>query len=206
MKIKNISQDNFTIPSNLIKDSTGAFHRDLVLTPGQIVYLETTLRPNAFIVWARKKYIEITDDPKPAAVEYCKAYSTLKSAQIKTTIVDMDDDDDDDSGIEEIPMAIVEVPAMEEVEEEEDDYTADAMDKEASMDDDENDDDAANDAANDAVNDLSAEPVVIKNKGGRPKGVKNKKKKKNKKNKSQKTKSVQANSDLPSSNPSDSQN
>ncbi len=198
MKIKNISQENFTLPSNLIKDSTGTFHRDLVLTPGQIVYLETTLRPNAFIVWARKKYIEITDDPKPAAVEYCKAYSTLKSAQIKTTIVDMDDDDvdDDDSGIEEIPMAIAEVPTLDETEDETNEISSD-VDTEDESEDDDNDD---------ATNDLQTEPVVVKNKGGRPKGVKNKKKKKNKKNKSKKTKTVQSDSDLPSANPSDSVN
>ncbi len=168
MLIKNISDKNLQIPASVGKEKT------FILEPGKIAYIEDKRsKDNQIIIWRKKQIIEVKEVNKPEKLQYDTPYSTTKQLNIApiATIVDVDDDDDEDNEVmSEFPPA--EITGGDGKEEDEEVF--DEQQKEE---------------------DSTAEP--IKNKGGRPKGVKNKKKKKNKKKSPPAVKNI--------SNPSDSE-
>jgi len=153
MKIKNISNQPLTIPFKQ-KGGKGII---ITINPGQIVYCEPhTAENKQVIIYDRKGKIIITDDEKPQNGQYYHPYGVLSHEEVlalknHSTIVSVesDDEDEEDEVSEEIDTNDLEIS----------DDDSDDMDY-----------DTDSDSTN---NDQSG---VEKNKGGRPKGSKNKKK------------------------------
>jgi len=153
MKIKNISNQPLTIPFKQ-KGGKGII---ITLNPGQIVYCEPhTSENNQVRVYNRKGKIIITDDDKPQNGQYYHPYGVLSHEEVlalknHSTIISVESDEEEDEDI------------VKEI---------DIVDLEDSQDEEENDDDS--DVDNDI--EFTDEKGSEKNKGGRPKGSKNKKK------------------------------
>lgn len=159
MLIKNISDKNIQIPTSVGEGKT------FTLEPGKIAYIEDKRsKDNQIIIWSRKKIIELKEVNKPEKLQYDTPYSTTKQLNIAppTVATIVDEDDEDDEIITELPAVNID-EVTESGDEEEPEYG-------------DSDGDVSEDTAEDAAN-----PAPAKNKGGRPKGVKNKKKKKGKK-------------------------
>ena len=170
MKIKNLSNQELKLP---MKKSNGQ-KIIVALAPGQIVYSEAEKKHEnkQLVIWERKKLIEVTSDPLPQKLEYCHAYNTIKKAAVPTIAIEEDFDDDQD---EETSEPTIDVSVL--------------------NGDDEDDDDINDDDINDDEERTGSTIAPTKNKGGRPKGAKNKSKRGKKKVKSTARKSGNNNSD-----------
>jgi len=154
MKIKNISNQPLTIPFKQ-KGGKGII---ITINPGQIVYCEPhTAENKQVIIYDRKGKIIITDDEKPQNGQYYHPYGVLPHSEIlklknaeslPRPINDTEEDDDD--GEEDIELLEVEPEII-------------------------------NSNSDPDISDISTNVEfknndLHKNKGGRPKGSKNKKK------------------------------
>jgi len=162
MKIKNISSTQLTLALN---------KHTVILQPGQIVYTEPKTDTRQLIVYEKKKAIEITDDDKPKNGQYYHPYSILdkKTTSHSIPIVPVYEEEDDDEVID-VPAEVKIPDISDDVVEEEDEVPFDTADADLDEDDDE-DDNESDDEEGEAEKD--GQP---KNKGGRPKGSKNKSK------------------------------
>lgn len=154
MKIKNISNQELTIPFKKGNEKVLI----LKIQPGQIVYCEEKSSENKqVIILLKKKKIEITQEEKPSKIEYYHPYGVLPHSEIlklknaeslPRPINDTEEDDDD--GEEDIELLEVEPEII-------------------------------NSNSDPDISDISTNVEfknndLHKNKGGRPKGSKNKKK------------------------------
>lgn len=169
MKIKNLSNQELKLP---MKKSNGQ-KIIVVLAPGQIVYSEAEKKHEnkQLVIWERKKLIEVTSDLLPQKLEYCHPYNTIKKAAVPTIAIEDDFDDDQD---EETSEPTIDVSVLNGDDDEDDDVDKDINDDEEGT---------------------GSTVAPTKNKGGRPKGAKNKSKRGKKKVKSTARKSGNNNSD-----------
>lgn len=154
MKIKNISIKSISIP---FKDVDGKSHV-VNLQPGQIIYCENGFeKSNPMVIYQRKQVIEVSPSDKPQSAEYYHAYGVLPHSEVLKLKQ------------QHIIISPITIEDIEE-ESEEDDVDEDIEISNTGIEIDVNEDD---------VDIIETEEGVIpqKNKGGRPKGVKNKSKK-----------------------------
>lgn len=178
MKIKNISNQPLTIPFKS-KQGKGVI---ITLNPGQIVFCESHTDKNQQVrVFLRKKKIEISEDDKPQNGQYYHAYGVLPHDEVVKLMQHTAhtlDLDEEDDEVEPSES----IPSDLEIKESEEEEVEDIDD--------------------------TKQEGQIKNKGGRPKGSKNKKKSgrpkkkkpigrpsKNKNNKTESSKEENSNND-----------
>lgn len=126
----------------------------VTLRPGQFAYSEAKQKRDnkQLLIWERKKAIEITEDELPKNLEYCHPYSPLTNhTVIPVSVIELVEEGEDEDEDDEVPVEVEISPVAED-----DDFEPKIPTTE------------------------KKEEEKI-NKGGRPKGAKNKSKKGRKK-------------------------
>ncbi len=151
------------------------------LKPGQIIFGEPgSIDNKQIVILKRKGKIEVFEDDKPKNGEYYKPYGLISHEDVvklthietkKTTIIlEVDEDDDVEIELPEIGKSPVK--------EDESEFSLDEAEDDFNFENDEQDSTGAIDEIDDQKADIKTESTnVSKNKGGRPKGSKNKPKK-----------------------------